>query len=175
VNAKRIALISNLTAASVSLRLLKHVFIGVMPIINFPVVFSILSGALLGPVNGFLVGFLSFIISDVFLGMGIWTFITSLSCGLIGFIAGVIWYRRNPCTIEIIVLSVILIFAYDILSSTLLYIPLMPLREALILGLIGLFMPVMGGTLYMIGPVVEFSSALLTSILIPKVREILNG
>lgn len=172
---KDIALISNLTAASVALRLVKHIFIGVIPIINFPIIFSIISGAIMGPVNGFLVGVLSFIVSDIFLGMGIWTLITSLSCGLIGFVSGLIWYKRNPCSLEILVLSTILIFIYDILSSILLYLPLMPPIEALILGFIGLFIPVMGGRLYAIGPVVEFSSAMVISLLIPKMREILNG
>ncbi|MEM2452593.1 MAG: ECF transporter S component [Candidatus Methanomethylicia archaeon] len=170
-----ITLISNLTAASVALRLVKHIFIGVMPIINFPIVFSIISGAILGPLNGFLVGALSFIVSDIFLGMGIWTLITSLSCGLIGFLSGLIWYKKNPCSLEILVVSTILILVYDILSSVLLYIPLMPIKEALILGFIGLFIPVMGGTLYAIGPIVEFSSAMIISMLIPRMRGILNG
>ncbi|MCX8169152.1 MAG: ECF transporter S component [Candidatus Methanomethylicia archaeon] len=170
-----IALISNLTAASVVLRLVKHVFIGVLPIINFPIVFALISGALFGPIYGFLVGFLSFIVSDVFLGMGIWTIITSFSCGFIGLIGGFIWYKRNPCRWELLVLSMIMIFVYDVISSVLLYLTLMPLKEAFIVGLIGLFMPIMGGKLYMVGPVVEFSSAMLISILLPKLRGILNG
>lgn len=174
VNTRTVALTANLAAASVALRLVKHMFIGAIPIINFPAIFAIITGAILGSINGFIVGALSFMVSDVFLGMGTWTMVTSLSCGMIGFISGLIWYKRKPYTLEVMVLSTILIFIYDLLSSILLYITVMPLREAVIVGLIGLFLPAMGGALYMIGPIVEISSAIIISILIPRLRRIMD-
>ncbi|MEM3615088.1 MAG: ECF transporter S component [Candidatus Methanomethylicia archaeon] len=174
MNARTVALTANLAAASVALRLVKHMFIGAIPIINFPAIFAIIAGAISGCVNGFIVGVLSFMVSDVFLGMGVWTIVTSLSCGIIGFMSGLLWCKRKPYILEVMVLSTILIFIYDLLSSILLYLTVMPLREAVIVGFIGLFLPAMGGTLYMIGPIVEISSATVISILIPRLRRIIN-
>jgi energy-coupling factor transport system substrate-specific component len=80
------------------------------------------------------------------------------------------WRGRNPCRLELLAVTLMLTFTYDILTSILLYAIFMPLQEAVIMGLIGLFLPAMGGTLYAMGPIVEVSTAILVSILLPKVR-----
>ncbi|MCS7366788.1 MAG: ECF transporter S component [archaeon YNP-WB-062] len=167
---RQLALTANLAAIPVALRIIKHNIVGAIPIINFPVAFALISGALLGPLNGFIVGLLSFLVSDIFLGLGYWTIFTSLTCGIIGLIGGLMWRGRNPCRLELLAVTLMLTFTYDILTSILLYAIFMPLQEAVIMGLIGLFLPAMGGTLYAMGPIVEVSTAILVSILLPKVR-----
>lgn len=170
MNTKRIALTANLAAIPVALRIIKHNTIGTIPIINFPVAFALISGALLGPLSGFVVGILSFLVSDIFLGLGYWTIGTSLTCGLIGLISGILWRKRDPCRLELLALTLMLTFTYDILTSILLYALFMPLQEAVIMGLVGLFLPAMGGTLYAMGPIVELSTSILVSILLPKIK-----
>jgi len=166
----KLALTANFAASAVALRLFKHSILGPFQFVNFPCAFTVVAGSLLGPIYGFAVGVLSFIVSDVILGLGFWTIVTSMLCGLIGAVSGLIWNGRMASKIEVLVTSYILYLLYDVLSSFLLYLPLMPPLEAFIMGVVGLFLPVMGGYLYAVGPVTEFSSALITSILVTKIN-----
>lgn len=56
----------------------------------------LLSGASLGPGTGFLVGSLSRLICNFFDGQGAWTIWQMFTWGLLGIIAGLIFYQRNP-------------------------------------------------------------------------------
>ncbi len=170
ISPRKIALIANMAASAVALRLIKHIIAGPIQFINIPCMFAIISGTIFGPMYGLLVGFLSFIVSDIFLGLGLWSFITSSLCGFIGFLSGIIWKGKCTSKAEVLIISYLLLLMYDILSSTILYLLFMPPLEAFIISIIGLFLPVMGGYLYAVGPITEFSSAFLTSIIIFKVN-----
>lgn len=167
---KEITLIANLTATAVALRIIKHTIIGPFQFINFPCAFSVIAGIMLGPINGLITGMLTFIVSDIFLGLGPWTFITSTLSGIIGLISGLIWKTKKISKIEVLILSYLLFLIYDITSSFLLYLPFMPPTEAFTIGIIGLFLPIMGGYLYAVGPITEFSTAMITSIIITKIN-----
>lgn len=167
---KDITLTANLTAAAVALRIIKHTIVGPFQFINFPCAFSVIAGVMLGPLNGLITGILTFTVSDIFLGLGPWTFITSTLAGIIGLISGLIWKTKNLSKTEALILSYLLFLVYDVASSFLLYLPFMPPMKAFIIGIIGLFMPVMGGYLYAIGPITEFSTAMITSIIITKIN-----
>lgn len=64
------------------------------------------------------------------------------------------------------------VFFYDITTSALTYLisGLSP-TNALIIGLIGLFIPVEGGWIFGIGPITEFTTSLLTTILITVLKK----
>jgi len=172
---RKLALAANFAASAVALRFVKHSIVGPIQFINFPCAFTVVAGSLLGPVYGFVVGVLSFIVSDIFLGLGVWTIVTSSLCGLIGVISGLIWNGRKASNVEVLVMSYTLYLMYDILTSFLLYLPLMPPLEAFTIGVLGLFLPVMGGYLYAVGPITEFSSAFITSILVAKINGLGGG
>jgi len=169
-NARKIALTANLTATAVALRFIKHGLMGPLQFINIPGIFALTAGTLLGPLTGFLVSVLIFLTSDFFLGFGPWSIVTSSMCGVIGGIAGLLWRKRATSRVEVLIISFILFLIYDVSTSFLLYIPLMSPMEALIMGIIGLFTPVMGGGLYAVGPITELSSSIVSSILIGKIK-----
>lgn len=56
---------------------------------------TIISGVALGEVDGFLVGALSMLVSDIFFGQGPWTPWQMFTMGLLGFLAGLIFRREN--------------------------------------------------------------------------------
>ena len=167
---RTITLTANLAAAATALRLIKNGAAGPIQFINLPGSFSILAGSMLGPISGFITGVISILTSDIILGAGIWTIMTSTTCGLIGFISGIIWHRRKPSKIEAVTLSYILFLSYDIITSITLYLPFMSPPKALIVGITGLFLPIMGGSMYAIGPITELSSTIITTILLNKFK-----
>ena len=59
---------------------------------------TIISGVGLGGVQGFLVGALSMLVSDIFFGQGPWTPWQMFTMGLIGLISGLIFYRDGQTT-----------------------------------------------------------------------------
>ena len=156
---------------SVLARIAKHLLIGPMQVINLPLIFAMVAGYLDGTLYGFIVGFLSFLISDSFLGIGIWTFVDGLIAGLVGTVSGTI-RGRDFCLWELSVISYLLTFTYDVLTSCLLYMAfgLDPLIS-LITGLLGLFIPAGGGSAFMIGPITETITALTFSILVLELKK----
>lgn len=56
---------------------------------------TIITGASLGPSSGFLVGALTMLVSNLFFGQGPWTPFQMFAMGLIGFLAGVLFYGRG--------------------------------------------------------------------------------
>lgn len=169
----RIALISILVASAVGFRIVKHTLAGPIQFINLPLVFTIVSGSILGFKAGFTVGSLSFLISDMFLGAGLWTVVDGFMAGLIGGIAGLLWNGRKPEFPQILTISYILAFTYDIATSFILYVLMsIDVRTALLAGFLGLFMPVMGGFLYAVGPITEFLSAFTASLLLLHIRRV---
>jgi energy-coupling factor transport system substrate-specific component len=171
---RRIAYIGMLTSLAIILRIIKHMIIGPIQFINFPAAFTIIGSCLLGPITGFIIGFSSYFISDIMIGLpGLWTFVNGFLMGFFGIINGLIWGRnKNYNKIGIAISSYIILFSFDILSSWILYILIgFDWIYALIISIIGLFLPVAGGFLYAVGPITEFITVLLIISIIHIIRK----
>ena len=170
IGARKIALISALTALAVSLRLAKHAMAGVVQFVNVPLALSMASGLLFGVTTGFGVGLLAFTISDAILGLGPWTPVDAVAAALAGGACGLLSGKAVQRT-EMFVLTFLLTFAYDVATSTILYALFgLNLYYAFIAGIVGLFLPVMGGYLLAVGPVTELLTSLLTIAIVEGVR-----
>jgi energy-coupling factor transport system substrate-specific component len=64
----------------------------------------IMSGMVLGPINGFMVGLIAALVSNSFLGHGPFTIWQMLAWGLSGGISGLLFYRKNLPTRPILAL-----------------------------------------------------------------------
>ncbi|MEM1509487.1 MAG: hypothetical protein QW291_07495 [Thermofilaceae archaeon] len=168
---KTIANISLFTALAVSFRLLKHVIAGAFQLVNFPLSFAMIAGYFSGSLAGMLTGALSFYLSDLLLGLGPWTLVNSTLAAGIGAVWGVLRKSRSMGW-PLFILAFISTFAYDVLSSFLLY--MLFIREtwyALVYALIGLFLPSMGGYMVGVGPITETLTAGVTTLVISRVRK----
>ena len=83
--------ISVMTAISV----LGRVIFAPIPAFKPVSAITIISALALGPEAGFLIGSLSAIISNIFFGQGPWTPFQMFTWGFIGFLAGVIFHKRE--------------------------------------------------------------------------------
>lgn len=173
LRSKRVALIGVFTALGVSMRLAKHVLLGPIQFINIPAIFTIIAGALIGPVGGFIVGVGIFVISDMYILPGIWTVMTSFTMGLVGYFSGLIWHKRQRIDkLELIVIGYLMMLFYDIVTSIVLYIIIgFPILYAIVIGIIGLFFPVAGGYMVGIGVLTEVLTVLTISLLLPYIKE----
>ena len=146
------------TALSVVTRLGKHLLVGPIQFINLPLLFAMLSGMLYGAEVGMGVGFLSFLVSDSFLGLGLWTIVDGGTAGLLGVLWSRIWPKNR---LFLVILAYLTTFLYDIVTSCTLYMifGLSPM-EAILVGILGLFIPVAGGELFAIGPTTEAATAI---------------
>ncbi|WP_254854051.1 ECF transporter S component [Halobacillus salinus] len=86
MNVYRLTLIAMLAALSV----IGRVIFGNVPSILPSTGIIILSGFWLGPLSGILIGIMTAALSNILLGMGIWTLWQSLSWAVIGFGAGIV-------------------------------------------------------------------------------------
>jgi len=168
-----LALVASLVAMSAGFRLAKHIALGSVQFVNFPAVFTILGGLLLGHTAGFLIGFLSFLVSDLFIMYaGAWTIVTSLSMGLVGALSPFACQMSDRVSLaRLAVSSYLLVLVYDILSSVLLLVPTTPLQVALSMSIIGLFLP-SAVMLYPVGLVTEVVTTSLIVLIYPKIRGI---
>ncbi len=139
--------------------------------VNFPLLFTILSSLFLGSRAGFFVGLLSYTISDLLIFPGIWTIVNSLLAGFMGFLWGLA-RRRKWSGVELFAWLYLSIFFFDILSSFILYVAIgfKPL-DALTWGIVGLFLPVFGGSLIGVGPITELCTSLLTYVLFRELEK----
>ncbi len=161
MRSRDLALTALLSSTAVVLRLSKNWALGPVQFVNIPLVFAVVAGRLVGVVGGALVGVLGFLLTDLFLGFGPWSLVDSALNGLIGSLWGVTRGRRIsvPAMAALVYLSA---FAYDVLSSTLLYVVFgLSLEKAFLTGLAGLFIPVYGGGLVGVGPVTEATTTVL--------------
>jgi energy-coupling factor transport system substrate-specific component len=162
---RKITYTAVLIALAVSLRIMKSLLFGPLQFINFPGIFTIVGGVIFGPVMGMTVGFTTYLISDFILGAGPWTVVNGLLMGLFGALSGVLWKRTkdNFSKIAMGIGVYVIMFAFDILSSWILYMvfgwsPMV----ALLYGLIGLFLPnAAGGYLFGVGPITEATTAIV--------------
>ena len=126
---------------------------------------------MLGPAAGFLIGSMSFLVSDLFIGFaGPWTIVTSLSMGLVGALSPLARKVNNDDSLlGLGILSYLLLLIYDVLSSVLLLIPTLPLHLAFFSAIVGLFLP-SSIVFYPVGLVTEIVTVLLIVLIYPKVK-----
>ena len=169
---KKITYTSMMIALAVTLRLIKYVLFGNLQFVNFPGVFTLISGILFGPVIGTTVGFASYLLSDMLLGMpGPWTVVNSILMAALGLTSGIIWSRKDKTKISrtgIGIGAYMLMFVFDILASGFLFVIIgMQWTTAFISGLIGLLLPgISGGYLIAVGPITEATTAILTVMIV---------
>lgn len=171
MRSRTVATAGMMTSLSIAMRLMKHLAIGATQVINFPFMFTLIASAE-SPLAGLLTGIMSYAVSDVLFGIGPWTAVNSTLCGLIGFIWG---YVRSENPGFLFPFSLVSEFLFDVANSSILYVifGLRPL-EALITGIVGLFLPVMGGTMVAIGPITEISTSLCVAVIRPKAQKVLK-
>lgn len=156
----KLALIASLTSLSVASRIALAAF----PNIKLVAFITIIGGILLGSKIGFLIGFLSMLISDfVFFGLGYWTAATAPCMGFVGLLAGFLLKdARKMSRIDLFLAGFILTLIYDVTTSIALAIPFYgTVERALIVAILGLFLP----TPYPMGPIHEISTGLALSML----------
>lgn len=173
LRSKKVALIGIFIALGVVMRITKHILMGPIQFINIPAIFTIIAGIIIGPTGGFVVGAGIFVLSDMYILPGVWTTMTSLAMGIIGFLSGLIWHRRESIEkAELMVVSYLLVLFYDVFTSVILYIIIgFPIYYALVIGIIGLFFPVAGGYMIGIGVLTEVLTVLTISLLLPYIKE----
>lgn len=66
-----------------------------VPFVKPVAAFVIMSGAMLGPQRGFLTGAVTMLVSNFMFGQGPWTVWQMMSFGIIGFGAGLLFYRKT--------------------------------------------------------------------------------
>lgn len=142
----------------VSLSASSRIVLTIIPNVSLTTPLTILGGMIIGVSGGFLIGFMSMFISDIYIGFGPWTPMTSLSMGLVGGISGLL--GRFNDRILLFLFSYLLTLLYDILSSILtmtIYFGIPPS-----IAIINLFIPVfIGGIPYPMGLIHELSTALI--------------
>jgi energy-coupling factor transport system substrate-specific component len=172
---KRITYTGMLIGLAVAMRLAKQALFGSMQFINFPGVFTILSGVMFGPTTGMVVGFSSYLLSDMIIGLpGPWTAINAILMASLGLASGLIWGRKTNVNVSktgLAIGSYMLMFAFDIFASCLWYIMIgWNWIYAFTLGLVGLFLPAGGGYLIGIGPITEATTTLLIVAIVQALR-----
>ena len=154
MNTRTIALTSIFTSLGVVGRL----SLVLIPNVSLVGPLAMLGGYLSGGVSGFLIGFLGMFISDIFIGMGPWTPITSFFMGIAGLLSG-LFLRKTSDRVILFISSFIIILFYDIMTSILI---MTMFGVPTLMALINLFIPVFIGFIpYPMGPIHEFSAAFL--------------
>ncbi|TDA39194.1 MAG: hypothetical protein DSO08_02840 [Candidatus Methanomethylicota archaeon] len=175
---KKVTYTAMVIALAVSLRIIKYSIFGPTQFVNFPAVFTIIGGALLGPSSGLAAGLTTYILSDIMIGLpGPWTIVNSVLMGGIGFLSGLIWGRNSVKQVGKLGLAVgsyIMLLAFDVTNSwALLVIMGFDWFSALIIGIVGLFLPAAGGYLYGVGPITEATTVLLIVTVVSMLKK--NG
>lgn len=153
-----------MTSMLISLSAASRILLTFIPNVSLTTPITILAGVFLGPLNGFLVGLLSMIISDIYIGFGPWSIVTSTSMGMVGLLAGLIISRVGD-RLLIFILSFLATLLYDILTSVLTL--SFMLGTPVYIAILNLFLPVFIGFIpYPMGPVHEFSTAVISTYLL---------
>ena len=147
-----------LTSIFASLSIVGRISLVLIPNVSLVGPLAILGGYLSGPVSGFLIGFLGMFISDMFIGAGPWTPITSFFMGISGLLSGLFLKKISDKTI-LFVSSLLFTLFYDAMTSIII---MSMFGVPPILSLVNLFFPVFIGFIpYPMGPIHEFSTAFL--------------
>ena len=175
MRAREVSVITCFTATAAALRLAKNVFIGSIQFVNFPAVFTIIGGLALGPVEGFIIGVMSFAFSDFLMGtVGPWTVYCSLAMGFAGFIVPFMHrIEGGSSLLGLSVCSYMSILAYDILSSVGFFALVAPLNVALTWAIIGLFLP-SPYVFYPVGLMTEIVTVSIIVVVYPRIERIMK-
>ncbi|MFZ8854970.1 MAG: hypothetical protein ACO2OQ_02245 [Thermofilaceae archaeon] len=173
MRSREITLVAVLSALGVTLRVTKNL-VTQLQFVNLPLLFAFVGSHLGGPSAGFLVAALAYLVSDLLILPGVWTlvnaFLGGLAAALFGFIS-----RRLASVEYRFAAAFLLCFFFDVTSSAVLYVAFgLPLAVAIATGIAGLFLPVMGGFMVGVGPVTEFTTALLSVLTVEKVSRALG-
>lgn len=159
-----------MTATAVALRVGKNWGLGPIQFINVSLAFGYSASFMAGPIAGLMVGLLSQLLSDLLIFPGPWTIITSVACGLTS-MGGYLLRRFGGGRGLLIVTLYLLTFLYDVSTSMAGYMLAgYPPLNALVVGLLGLFLPAGGGWLIGVGPTTELITAVITVSLIEVIR-----
>ncbi len=154
----KLSLAVSLTGILTTLNIVGRISLVVLPNISPVSPLTLLAGYLGGSYVGFLVGFMSMFISDVYIGPGPWTLITSLGMGLVGVFGGLIRRLQLDYTLTLVISFIIVLF-YDIFTSIIL---MYPFGVPPYIAVINLFIPaIQYGIPYPMGPMHEFTSSVL--------------
>ncbi len=142
-------------------------------------VFTFIGAIFLGPVAGIFIGFTGFLLSDVISPWGVspYTILMGGTMAAIGFISGLtISYEDEMLFFEKVILIVklyILMFIYDAITSIVGYLLWgLTLNDAIFYGIVGLFIPLYGGYLWLVGPITEATTSIITTILLDPIRRV---
>ncbi len=129
----------------------------------------IISGIAIGPVGGFIVGFFSMVIGDLFLGAGVWTIPDALCMAIpCGLVAGLLWHHKVKLQAwRLAIVGFLLVAIFDISSSL---IDASMFHYSWWLSMLGLYFPfgIAGFSPWPFGFVDETTTAILLGLLGPK-------
>ncbi len=169
MSSRSVALISTFTALGVAFRVAKNSVTAVQ-FVNLPLVFGFTAAYVAGPLEGSLTTALTYLLSDLAIAPGAWTLVNMALGGLASALFGL--GARSLREPEYrFALSFLLCFLFDVSTSALLYVAFgIPPLQAFLVGVVGLFLPVMGGYLVGVGPLTEASTSLLVTALLAKLE-----
>jgi energy-coupling factor transport system substrate-specific component len=171
VDTRKVAVIAVFASMVTAFRVAKNLVTAVQ-FINLPLSLAFTASLIFGGEIGFAVGFLGYLLSDLLIYPGPWTVVNSIVAGALSYLLGVLPGSSRQ-RIIVFATTFLLCLLFDIVTSALLYIILgLEPARALIIGIVGLFLPVMGGYLLGVGPVTELSTALLTTFLVEALKRI---
>ena len=164
-----------LTAIFTSLAVAGRLGLVMIPNVSLAIPIIIICSLLFGYRVGALTGFLTFLISDLYIGLGPWTFIDGFIAAIIGLITGVVRNLVLHDKTLIFIYTFAITLFYDITTS-IINMAIFGINP--LIAVINLFIPVfIGGIPYPMGPIHEISNAILTSILTPSLirNELIRG
>lgn len=135
----------------------------IFPNISLIIPITIIAGLLMGYRVGMATGFLSFLLSDMYIGLNFWTFIDGAVASLVGGLSSLISIQDSLNRGFIFVYTVLLTLLYDVLTSIL---NMMMFGVPPFVAIINLFIPaIIGGVPYPMGPLHELTNGLLVSLI----------
>jgi len=153
----RRALVIGITSTFTALNVVGRIMLTILPNISPVAPLTLLSGYLGGPITGFLVGSLSMFLSDLIIGAGPWTLITSFFMGLVG-LSGFLIRRFSNDHVLLFILGYLSVLAYDLLTSVIL---MYAFGVPPLIAAINLFLPMSFIIPYPMGPAHEFTSSII--------------
>ncbi|MFS0560244.1 ECF transporter S component [Terribacillus sp. 179-K 1B1 HS] len=115
---RKLTLLAMLTALAAVGRIYANVLFPFLPNMQPMTSVIIICSLLLGPIAGIIIAVLSTLLSNMILGMGIWTVWQMLAWGLIGLSFGLIGrFWRNPPLMPMTIASILTGYVYGLLIS----------------------------------------------------------
>jgi len=174
LKSREVTLVAVFSALGVSFRVAKNLLTQ-LQFVNIPLLFAFVGSHVGGPLAGFLIAALTYLLSDLLILPGVWTLVNALLGGLTAAFFGLV--SRGLASVEYrFAAAFLLCFLFDVASSAVLYVAFgLPPTVAVVTGMVGLFLPVMGGFMVGVGPLTEFTTALLSALVVEKVSRALGA